>query len=140
LEIPRLERVLRRQRAQSQEQREQSAIGMAARVETVRRKLYAMTPEERAAHNAKRDKEMKEWQDWKGTDHNPDAESIKAEWRRLRETNPRAGGVGVDHLLGVETPRDLLWRIPSSRSSQTRSGTEYARAKASNSPRLGSQE
>jgi hypothetical protein len=34
------------------------------------------------------------------------AESVLAEWRRLRETNPRAGGVGVDRMLGVETPAE----------------------------------
>ena len=34
------------------------------------------------------------------------SESVKNEWRRLRVTNPRAGGIGVDRMLGVPTPME----------------------------------
>jgi hypothetical protein len=112
LEIPRLERRLRQFRAQSQEQREQAAIGLAGRVEAVRRKLEAMTPEERAAYDAKRSKEIEEWRDWQGIGRNADTDEVKAIWRKLREVNPRAGGVGVDHLLGVETPPEPAVQRP----------------------------
>jgi hypothetical protein len=39
--------------------------------------------------------------------------SVKAEWQQLRLTNPRAGGVGVDHMLGVPTPPAPVWQEDS---------------------------
>jgi len=76
-----------------------------------------MTPEERQAHQAERDKEIKalcQWRDDRaqklGRERRAD---VEAEWRKLRETNPRAGGAGVDALLGVETPEEPLRALPA---------------------------
>jgi hypothetical protein len=77
-------------------------VNLAERVQAVRKRS------DRERHN----KELAAWKD-KQTGADGNADTIKAEWLRLRETNPRAGGAGVDRLLGVETPVEPLVALPA---------------------------
>jgi hypothetical protein len=98
-----------------------TGVKYAEVLSNMRERLHSMSPEEYAAHKAERDKEYREWAEWKDRQRrakciaegrNPDADEVKDSWRKLRETNPRAGGSGVDRILGEETPPELTVQKP----------------------------
>ena len=112
LRLPRLERLFRA--VESTPRSQLMDANEAVRIiEANRKRLASMSPEEYAAYTAEFDAELAELDEWRK--HNASkvqGHSIENEWRALREQNPRAGGVGVDHLLGVPTPDEPTVQHP----------------------------
>jgi len=121
LAIPRIERVLRKLRARTPEEieaqaqaiKERKVPSLADMLDNLRKRIHAMPPEEYRAWKEEHQREHDEWWVWKQEQYrqkriaegkDPDGDEIKDTYRKMRETNPRAGGAFADKLLGVETP------------------------------------